>query len=974
VPQQPLTTIVRRLRQALDADALAAAPDAELLAHFRRHRDPVAFEAIVRRHGPRVVAACRRVLADPAEIDDATQATFLVLMRNPAAVRDGRALAGWLSGTAHRISLKAVERRRRREAVEARAVHRPSESPDLSWREACLILHEELDRLPDRHRLPLLLCYLEGLSRDEAAARLGRSVNQVKRALEVGRERLRKRLIRRGVTLSAGLLAASTNPASADVPPATVDHCVRVVLANSTTMAARTLARGVVRPVVPIRAVLAACLATVVVGFGASLGSGPPPADRPAKDPPPPLVVQAKPPPAAEPTRTALPVELPEPKAVEPGPEAFTYRGRVVTLDGKPVRDAQVFPHFNSLRPKPFVPRARTDADGRFSFDVKRTEIDPAGYELSATPWSNGHLIGSAPGFGVAWTRDLAPDRDTELLFISDDVPVEGRVLNLEGKPVGGARVRTLWVFHPAGGNLERWLGGLSALKSESGLWKALDGLEGVGKGPLAEVYPLQRHGFDPAVPTVTTGSDGRFTVRGIGRDRMAVLQIEGREIETRLTAITTRPHEPITVPAFTLYGITSAPAMSVRHQDTIFGSSPDVVVGRARVVTGMVTDADTGRPIAGAVIRSNHMAGGRMDSYLAWATTDADGRYKLTGLPMTRWTALRVEPPAGHPYLAALATVTPPPGLGPIELNPRLKRGVWLIGKVFDRDSKAPVRVQFNYGAVPDNPHLPQPFRLAHELFRHNRADDGTFRTAVLPGRGYLSVGVEPPNDKWYERGQGVTSDLGDGIIRAEPANVSTLWLHSLARLDVPADATEVKLDFPLTPGRITKVAFRGPEGEPLRGVIVTADLDGPRSEKLEPDGTLMVRPRQFVQAVCPDLRLAGRLRLTGTEQGPVTLKLQPWVEASGRIVAADCRPAAGAVLSIVGDAAGEDEPEGFWYKGEAVRTDTNGTYRIAGLVPGASYRVLVWAKGRPGQELRIRAEGKLGAVLDLGDLKPDR
>jgi DNA-directed RNA polymerase specialized sigma24 family protein len=139
VPQPPLTAIVRRLRTALDADALGTATDAELLTYFRRHRDAPAFETIVRRHGPRVVAGCRRVLADPADVDDAVQATFLVLMRNPASVRDGRRLGAWLSGVAHRISLKAVERRQRSEQVDARATRHPPEAPDLSRQAACAI-------------------------------------------------------------------------------------------------------------------------------------------------------------------------------------------------------------------------------------------------------------------------------------------------------------------------------------------------------------------------------------------------------------------------------------------------------------------------------------------------------------------------------------------------------------------------------------------------------------------------------------------------------------------------------------------------------------------------------------------------------------------------------------------------------------------------------------------------------------------
>ena len=210
--QHSLPRLVRQLRTALDADSLAALSDPDLLALFRRDRDPAAFEAIVHRHGPRVLAACRKVLADPADIDDSFQATFLVLMRHPARVRKPLSLGSWLYGVAHRIALKAIATRQRRTVIESRAKPQVHAAPDLSWREACIILHEELNQLPDTYRHPLMLCYLEGMSRDEAAAQLGRTMLSVKKSLERGREILRKRLTRRGVTLSAGLLAAVAEP------------------------------------------------------------------------------------------------------------------------------------------------------------------------------------------------------------------------------------------------------------------------------------------------------------------------------------------------------------------------------------------------------------------------------------------------------------------------------------------------------------------------------------------------------------------------------------------------------------------------------------------------------------------------------------------------------------------------------------------------------------------------------------------
>src|SRR5690242_2627338 len=156
------------LTTAYSASRLADAPDAALLDRCRTGADPAAFEAIVRRHGGIVLAACRKVLSDPADVDDAFQATFLVLLQKPAALRNKHALGSWLYGVAHRIAVRARNTSARRLAIlkkgpvpsdEARA------GPDLSWREASGTLHAELTRLPDDLRQRLLLCYLEGQSR-----------------------------------------------------------------------------------------------------------------------------------------------------------------------------------------------------------------------------------------------------------------------------------------------------------------------------------------------------------------------------------------------------------------------------------------------------------------------------------------------------------------------------------------------------------------------------------------------------------------------------------------------------------------------------------------------------------------------------------------------------------------------------------------------------------------------------------------
>jgi RNA polymerase sigma factor (sigma-70 family) len=221
VPNQELDRAVDVLRVALLADR-AGPSDTELLDRFRQHGDESAFAALVRRHGAKVLSACRRVLTDPADIDDAFQATFLVLFRKIRNAH-GPTIGSWLHAVAHRIAVRARSDSRRRAEREKRAAGRSEQAAvlchDLAWRETVAILHEVLDQMPDAYRRVLLLCYLSGQSRDEAATNLGLSVGAVKGRLERGRQILERRLARRGIGLSVGLLALGAgNSSQAAVP------------------------------------------------------------------------------------------------------------------------------------------------------------------------------------------------------------------------------------------------------------------------------------------------------------------------------------------------------------------------------------------------------------------------------------------------------------------------------------------------------------------------------------------------------------------------------------------------------------------------------------------------------------------------------------------------------------------------------------------------------------------------------------
>jgi len=209
-------------------------PDAELLARFVADRDADAFALLVRRHGPMVHGVCRRVLRNPADADDAFQATFLVLARRAGAVRPQGLLGNWLYGIAYRTALEArraaaVRRARERRAAEMNTRATPTNAPDRDLREA---LDRELAALPDIYRAAVVLCDLEGLSRKDAAERLGWREGTLSGRLFRARALLAARLERLGLTIPAAGLAGLTgvSAASAAVPTALAESTIRIGL------------------------------------------------------------------------------------------------------------------------------------------------------------------------------------------------------------------------------------------------------------------------------------------------------------------------------------------------------------------------------------------------------------------------------------------------------------------------------------------------------------------------------------------------------------------------------------------------------------------------------------------------------------------------------------------------------------------------------------------------------------------------
>ena len=301
------------LRRLFGEGTVAGLDDAQLLERFVAGRDEAAFAALLTVHGPMVMAVCRRVLSDSDDIEDAFQATFLALVRKARSVRAEGSLGGWLHRVAYRVAVEANRDAIRRRAREALAAVRSAadRNGDLLPDDFRPALHEELARLPEKFRRPVVLCYLEGKTQEEAAVALRWSGATLRRRLAGARERLRVRLAQRGIAPPAALLAAAlAHEVTASVPPelasATIRAASALVLGRSAIpSAALTLSRRLLRSLLMTRlrtlamvSLSTGAIAWLAIGLaaaqhGGASGTGPEPAHAadaaaPKQDGPPP--------------------------------------------------------------------------------------------------------------------------------------------------------------------------------------------------------------------------------------------------------------------------------------------------------------------------------------------------------------------------------------------------------------------------------------------------------------------------------------------------------------------------------------------------------------------------------------------------------------------------------------------------------------------------------------------------------------
>jgi RNA polymerase sigma factor (sigma-70 family) len=285
----PLTPLVGHVRRLADRSSAAEETDRQLLQRYAGERDEGAFARLVDRHGPLVRGVCRRVLGDGPDAEDAFQATFVVLARKAGSVGWHESVGPWLHAVACRVARKARAASARPRVCPAAGVS-SDPAAEVTWRELRTVLDEELDLLPEKYRAPLVLCYLEGKTRDEAAEELGWGAGVLKGRLERGRDRLRTRLRRRGVALSVALFgtALCETTASAQVSTAFQVATASPRVRRLAGRACRALALA------RLRFVGALFLAAALVAAGAGVLSGSrKPADADIDTPQPVVEMQA---------------------------------------------------------------------------------------------------------------------------------------------------------------------------------------------------------------------------------------------------------------------------------------------------------------------------------------------------------------------------------------------------------------------------------------------------------------------------------------------------------------------------------------------------------------------------------------------------------------------------------------------------------------------------------------------------------
>jgi RNA polymerase sigma factor (sigma-70 family) len=953
-------SVLQYIRGAAEAEKLGGLPDRELLQRFVERHEEAAFAVLMQRHGPMVLGVCRRVLRQTQDAEDAFQATFLLLARGAGAIRNPDSVGGWLHGVALRAASKLrskIARRPPATVAEGQTSAGSAASDPIdeaTWKELRVVLDEELDQLPTELRVPLVLCYLEGRTQDEGARQLGWTRRVFRRRLEKGRARLARGLARRGVALSAALFAVMLSQEAQAMTAAMCAPVLRATVAlageraSGVSAAAWRLAETLVPSQVVSKGKLLLVLFLVVnmAAVAAGLVAISPAQRKPQTDP----ITKAQPKREAE-----------MPAGVELLGATAVLRGCVQDASG------QVVPHARLavLAQRPYSPgehglrqdmlvQGEADIDGRFQLVV------PADFP---TWYAERRVVVVASATGHAPATLAVPLRTGQpnlALNLSPDRPLRGLLTDRAGKPVAGVQ--------------------LKVVRLGSALREIVQGSEEGQAGARASLRPGDTADFWPA--PATTNAQGIFEFPSLGTVRNVWLQIHDDRF-----AVSTFPAE---------------------YSDgrPIDGGRYGVGVVPGQVLEGIVTAADTGRPIPHAILtavnpnewteapryelhtvaREVPRTARGLPTSLYWtpwlhtvaqeATSrapcrefdgqaDAEGRFRLR-VSSGYFIRLEAHAPPGSPYMALSRVIDRRDDNEQQRLNFALPRGVLLTAHVHDAASGRPgVGAVGYYVPDRDNPQVGR--EVLHGCDAHAvSGPDGILRLAVPSGHGRLCV--HAPDGKFLAVPYRVQGEAAGRVSYA----------HGIVDLDLPVDAGEAKADVPLREGVSITGKLIGPDGRPVAAAVLVS------AAHVHPLNPATARPLQCVggEFVLPGCDLGRTYRvlfldaerrlgavadlIAGSRETPTVVRLQPCGEATVRFADPDGRQLANLTVTpfvlLEPDVASDDSAalarratearphEMAWADPLAYRhclgphTEADGRITLTGLVPGARYGLTQW------------------------------
>jgi protocatechuate 3,4-dioxygenase beta subunit len=675
---------------------------------------------------------------------------------------------------------------------------------------------------------------------------------------------------------------------------------------------------------------------------------------------------------------TAPPADAPraeatKAKADNPPNGAVQVRGRVLDPDGKPIAGVRLYwprvPKSEPLTEEDIeIPqRGKSDAEGRFQFELPRSDIKPE-WKLA--------LIAAADGYGVAWTFWEAIEGGKEpTLRLVKDQPIEGRIVNTEGKPQAGVRVSILTLGTPVDGKMDTFI---NAWKRE---WRlAMSQVERMFL-PLGKV-----------LAPVTTDKDGRFRLVGAGAERLVILRVHGAEVSKESLYVINRAD--FDAAAVNKAVLDRIPA-ELRHPGQpplLYGPKLTYVVPASRPIAGTVRETGSGKPVAGYRI---HIGIGYGDGLVA--VSDKDGRYHFRGVPKRKQYLLNADPPAKTAWLMSGARIDDTEGVQPLTVDFTVARGILLTGRVVDKTTGKGVRGGIRYVPLPGNKFAKLPGYDSYQYERLMRTVDteGRFKFPVTPGPGVVMVQVFGGSEKAnggqainpYKQAefdaqdrQSVQINEKEGYFTSVNNSIEFLSTEQAVKvIDLAADAGTAECNLFLERGETMKVQIEDTDGKPLKGTTVAGVTAAwPNTVPIK-DATVTVfaldpkMPRR-VLFYHGERKLAGSLVVRGDEKEPPVARLTATGSVAGRVLDRDGQPIAGADVQL--SSPERDASELYRQldqKRKPIRTDKDGRFRIEGIVPEVKFQLNIY-QGRTFLvgEPRIGArQVKSGATLDLGDVR---